>query len=426
MLPEGKIAGVRVTGSGGRLIGQALEASFENEFKAITRGISALHPETQTIFEMGGETSKFIRLEAGDEARCAGIADYQTNGDCAAGTGSFMDQQASRLLYDIEDVGDIVLDAGKAASIAGRCSVFAKSDMIHAQQKGYEPPEVLRGLCDAVMRNFKGTIAKGKVVEAPIAFIGGVAANKGAVQALEEAFSLDEDELFVPEFHASLGRRRRRADRGRLRGRAGRASARSTPAGCRPPTSRSPSRSPWTRSCCCATWPRPFEFADDGAVVDAYMGIDIGSVSTNLVVIDPEGRVIKEIYTKTDARPVEVVSKGLTDIDDELGARLNLLGVGTTGSGRELIGELCGADIITDEITAHKTGRRLHQPQDRPPGGHDLRDRRPGLQVHQPAGRHRRRLRHERGLRRRHGLVPRGAGREARHQHHRTSSRSWR
>ncbi|HEY5386439.1 MAG TPA: BadF/BadG/BcrA/BcrD ATPase family protein, partial [Thermoleophilia bacterium] len=151
-LPDGRIAGVRVTGSGGRLIGQALEASFENEFKAITRGIASIHPETHTIFEMGGETSKFIRLEATDQAGCAGIADYQTNGDCAAGTGSFMDQQASRLLYDIEDVGDIVLDAGKAASIAGRCSVFAKSDMIHAQQKGYEPPEVLRGLCDAVMR----------------------------------------------------------------------------------------------------------------------------------------------------------------------------------------------------------------------------------------------------------------------------------
>ena len=203
-LPEGAIRGARVTGSGGRLVSPALDAAFENEFKAITRGIAALHPETQTIFEMGGETSKFIRLEASDLG-CAGITDYQTNGDCAAGTGSFMDQQASRLLYDIEDVGDIVLDAGKAASIAGRCSVFAKSDMIHAQQKGYQPPEVLRGLCDAVMRNFKGTIAKGKVVEPPVAFIGGVAANDGAVRSLRESFGLEDGQLFIPEYHASMG-----------------------------------------------------------------------------------------------------------------------------------------------------------------------------------------------------------------------------
>ena len=204
VLPQGSIHGARVTGSGGRLVSGALDAAFENEFKAITRGISALHPETQTIFEMGGETSKFIRLEASDLG-CAGIVDYQTNGDCAAGTGSFMDQQASRLLYDIEDVGDIVLGAAKPASIAGRCSVFAKSDMIHAQQKGYEPPEVLRGLCDAVMRNFKGTIAKGKVIEPPVAFIGGVAANQGAVRSLREAFALDDGQLFIPEYHASIG-----------------------------------------------------------------------------------------------------------------------------------------------------------------------------------------------------------------------------
>jgi predicted CoA-substrate-specific enzyme activase len=351
VLPDGKMAGVRVTGSGGRLISQALEASFENEFKAITRGISALHPETQTIFEMGGETSKFIRLEKGEEVRCAGIADYQTNGDCAAGTGSFMDQQASRLLYDIEDVGDIVLDAGKAASIA----VFAKSDMIHAQQKGYEPPEVLRGLCDAVMRNFKGTIAKGKIVQPPIAFIGGVAANKGAVQALQEAFDLGQGDLFVPEFHASLGAvgaALMEADFEDARASLGTLDASRLPA----------ADFPVTEPLCMdkvvllRDMAQSFDFGANGVVVDAYLGIDIGSVSTNLVVVDGEGRVIKEIYTKTDARPVEVVTKGLTDIHAEIGARINLLGVGTTGSGRELIGELCGADIITDEITAHKTG----------------------------------------------------------------------
>ncbi|MCX6907986.1 MAG: acyl-CoA dehydratase activase, partial [Verrucomicrobia bacterium] len=321
-----------------------------------TRGISALNPETQTIFEMGGETSKFIRLDKGDHLLCAGIADYQMNGDCAAGTGSFMDQQASRLLYDIEDVGDIVLGAGKAASIAGRCSVFAKSDMIHAQQKGYEPPEVLRGLCDAVMRNFKGTIAKGKVIEPPVAFIGGVAANDGAVQSLREAFGLDDGQLFIPEFHASMGAIGAALIEADLE------SARGDAVGAldidRLPAADFPVTEPLSmdRVVLLRDMARPFDFADGDAVIDVYMGIDIGSVSTNLVVIDDDGAVVKEIYTKTDARPVEVVAKGLADIQAEIGHRINLLGVGTTGSGRELIGELTGADIITDEITAHKTG----------------------------------------------------------------------
>ncbi len=196
---------MRATGTGGRLVGRILDIPYENEFKAIARAIGALHPDVTTVFEMGGETSKFIRLETDQASGRVGIADYGTNGDCAAGTGSFMDQQANRLLYDIEDVGGIVQGAGKAASIAGRCSVFAKSDMIHAQQKGYQPPEVLKGLCNAVVRNYRGTITKGKEIGELVAFIGGVAANSGAVEALREAFETTADHLIIPAYYAWMG-----------------------------------------------------------------------------------------------------------------------------------------------------------------------------------------------------------------------------
>jgi len=355
VVPAGDVAGVRVTGSAGRLIGQALEAPYENEFKAISRGLSALHPEVVTIFEMGGETSKFIRLESDCDLGRVGIADYQTNGDCAAGTGSFMDQQASRLLYDIEDVGDVVLDAGKAAGIAGRCSVFAKSDMIHAQQKGYQPPEVLRGLCDAVIRNFRGSITKGKLIEPPVAFIGGVAANKGAVQAMREAFDLSDGQLFVPALYAWMGAvgaalieaevaERSQAEAASL-------DVAGLPQGGFPVTD----RLSMDDVLLLRDRDERAEVPADGAT-DCYLGIDVGSVSTNLVLIDAETRVVEEIYVKTDARPVEVVDKALHDIRGKYGDRVRVRGVGTTGSGRELIGELTGADIVTDEITAHKTG----------------------------------------------------------------------
>jgi len=354
VLPEEAIAGIRVTGSGGRLISQALHASFENEFKAIARGLAALHPDVITVFEMGGETSKYIRLDTDATSGRVGIADYQTNGDCAAGTGSFMDQQASRLLYDIEDVGGVVLEAGKAASIAGRCSVFAKSDMIHAQQKGYQPPEVLKGLCDAVIRNFKGSITKGKRVDAPIAFIGGVAANEGAVQAVRDAFELTDGQLLIPDLYAwmgAVGAALIEADE------AAGERDRVTFALDSLPPAEFPFAEPLVmdRVLLLRDLAKPYELPAEG-VIDVYLGIDVGSVSTNLVVTDEHGEVIKAIYTKTDARPVEVVNKGLAEIRDELGDRIRVIGAGTTGSGRELIGELCGADLITDEITAHKTG----------------------------------------------------------------------
>jgi predicted CoA-substrate-specific enzyme activase len=358
VVPRAGVDGVRVTGSGGRPIAQALEATYENEFKAIARGLAGLHPDVVTVFEMGGETSKFIRLDTDDTTGRTGIADYQTNGDCAAGTGSFMDQQASRLLYEIEEVGDIVVAAGRAANIAGRCSVFAKSDMIHAQQKGYQPPEVLKGLCDAVIRNYKGTITKGKLIQPPVAFIGGVAANKGAVQAVRDAFELSDGQLFVPDLHAWMGA----AGAALIEADESAAQASQTssvdfdPA--RLPAAEFPTMEPLSmeRVLLLRDLARPYEFPGDGAVIDTFLGIDIGSVSTNLVVLDQAGEVVKAIYVKTQARPVEVVNAGLAEIRDEIGERIRVLGVGTTGSGRELIGELCGADLITDEITAHKTG----------------------------------------------------------------------
>src|SRR5260370_25149008 len=190
---------MRVTGSGSRTIAKVLGLFFENEFKAIARMIAAFYPEVRTIFELGGENAKYIHLENG------GIQDYDRSGECAAGTGSFLDQQALRMQYSVEEVGGLVCEATCAARIAGRCSVFAKSDMIHAQQKAYSPAEILRGLCDAVARNFKSSIVRGRPVAPAVALIGAVSQNAGVVRALREAFSLSPEQLFVPAEYAWCG-----------------------------------------------------------------------------------------------------------------------------------------------------------------------------------------------------------------------------
>ena len=204
-LSEENVEGIRVTGSGSQLIAKILGIYFENEFRAIAKGVRTFNPEVRTIFEIGGESSKYLRLDPEAMGKHLGIVDYQTSGECAAGTGSFIDQQATRLLYSIEEVGPAACGASCAARIAGRCSVFAKTDMIHAQQKGYSTEQILRGLCDAVARNFKSSIVKGRAVVAPVAFIGGVALNAGISNALREAFKLGENDLVVPGLYAWLG-----------------------------------------------------------------------------------------------------------------------------------------------------------------------------------------------------------------------------
>ena len=356
-IPEDRIEGLRVTGSGSQLIARILDTCSENEFRAVAKGVRALYPEVRTIFEMGGESSKYLRLEPSSDSRYLGILDYQSSGDCAAGTGSFIDQQASRLLYSVEEVGAAACAASCAARVAGRCSVFAKTDMIHAQQKGYSTDQILRGLCDAVARNFKSSIVRGRPVIPPVLFIGAVALNEGVRNALREAFKLQVSDFIVPTLNCWLGalgaamfeaealQKRPFHNIEALRQHV---SAKQTFAFNDPLTMQSVvllrDR---------ALRPPPPAV---GSKVEAYLGIDIGSVSTNLVVIDAADNLLKEIYVPTSGRPIEVVNSGLQEIRSEFGDGLDIRGVGTTGSGRELIGELVGADTVNDEITAHKTG----------------------------------------------------------------------
>ncbi len=360
MVPEPAIGSIRFTGSGGRTIARAFDAPFENEFRALARSMRALYPEVRTVFEMGGENSKYMRLGQSHGADNLGILDYQSSTECAAGTGSFIDQQASRLLYEVEDVGAAAQAASCGARVAGRCSVFAKSDMIHAQQKGFTADQILRGLCEAVARNFKSSIVKGRHVPTPVAMVGGVASNVGVRDALREAFKLKESEFFVPELHCwmpALGASMLAAE-GKTNGNGWRASHSALVPGSNVASDEIPTAEPLSLQNVALLRAKatPFVFPASGVRVETYVGIDVGSVSTNLVVIDGDGHLMKEIYVPTAGRPVEVVAAGLREINAELGSKINVRGLGTTGSGRELIGEFTGADSVNDEITAHKTG----------------------------------------------------------------------
>ena len=348
IVPEVAVEGMRVTGSGSRTIAKVLGLFFENEFKAMARMIGTFYPDVRTVFEIGGESSKYIRLEN------SSILDYDRSGECAAGTGSFLDQQALRMQYSVEDVGNVVCTASCAARIAGRCSVFAKSDMIHAQQKGYSPAEILRGLCDAVARNYKSSIVKGRPVQAPVVLVGAVSQNAGVTGALREAFSLAKGDLIVPPEFAwcgAIGTAMLEAEEPHKRSileihRLNQHDTVDSVQDTRPLSSENVVQ----------LREKVGLYSAPSTLIPAYLGLDIGSVSTNVVVIDEFGTVIHDVYLRTAGRPIEAVQQGLGEVEKLWGDRLQVLGVGTTGSGRELIAEFVGADVVNDEITAHKTG----------------------------------------------------------------------
>ncbi|MCD5383371.1 acyl-CoA dehydratase activase [candidate division WOR-3 bacterium] len=194
---HGEIKGVGTTGSARQIAGILVKADvIKNEIIAHAIGTLNFIPEVRTIIDIGGQDSKIIILRDGIPI------DFSMNTVCAAGTGSFLDHQADRLGIPIEEFGEYALRAETKVNIAGRCTVFAESDMVHKQQLGFSKEDIINGLCQAIVRNYLNNVAKSKEILAPIVFQGGVAANKGVVKAFYEEL---ETKVIVPQYYDVMG-----------------------------------------------------------------------------------------------------------------------------------------------------------------------------------------------------------------------------
>lgn len=195
--PRIHIAGVGTTGSARHLAGIMVGADVvKNEITAHAVAASRFVPGVRTVIEIGGQDSKIICLKDGI------VTDFAMNTVCAAGTGSFLDQQAARLGIPVEKFGELASQATAPVRIAGRCSVFAESDMIHKQQMGHSLSDIIAGLCEALARNYLNNVGKGKDIATPIVFQGGVAANAGMRSAFAKAL---EKEIIIPEYFNVMG-----------------------------------------------------------------------------------------------------------------------------------------------------------------------------------------------------------------------------
>ena len=197
-LPAGvEISGVATTGSARYLAGVIVNADLvKNEITSHATASLFYFPDVQTILEIGGQDSKIIIVRDGI------VTDFGMNTVCAAGTGSFLDHQALRLNMTIEDFGKRAMESKASVRIAGRCTVFAESDMIHKQQIGHKTEDILYGLCQALVRNYVNNVALGKEIKSPIVFQGGVAFNQAIVKAFREELEAD---IIVPPHHELMG-----------------------------------------------------------------------------------------------------------------------------------------------------------------------------------------------------------------------------
>lgn len=338
---------------------------------AIMKAAHVHHDALGGILFVGGEKFGLIRFDA-----AGNYLAFKSNTSCAAGTGSFLDQQAGRLgLSGIDELSRIAFEnSGPIPEIASRCAVFAKTDLIHAQQEGYSLAQICDGLCLGLAKNIVDTLFDGDAVDGPILFAGGVSRNRAVVRHIQTlvnqdvvtaachygasgaALNLLEELLIKDRMHI------RSADEIILPKRIAKKSF-------YPPLALKHSRYPAFDSV-------SSRLRDDveidlyeplqGSAIKAFLGIDVGSTSTKAVLLGSSGKVLSGFYTRTAGRPVAALQKILAAIHATLvehGTSLSITGAATTGSGRKFVGKIIGADLVLDEITAHARAAVQLDPQ---------------------------------------------------------------
>ncbi|WP_378955180.1 acyl-CoA dehydratase activase [Pelosinus sp. sgz500959] len=330
-----------------------------NEVTVLIEGAFASNPSLQTIIELGAQKAKFItNLSAQDKTHIK----FSMNSSCSAGTGSFLEEQVSRLGISLYEYSNYTEKATTIPRIAGRCSVFSKTDMIHHQQEGVKTEDILLGLAYALVRNFKANVVQKSTVVPPVMLVGGVVHNKGVIKALKDVFHLKDGDILIPENFdrvsalgaAQLGSAKKHVvTLEELKSAVGLSHKSSTQEDGYPalyPFGKNESSN--KHNCKTST-----------KIYEGYLGIDIGSTSTNLVLIDDEKNVVAYRYLRTKGNPRQVVRDGIDSLQEEFEHRLTIKGMGTTGSGRYLVGNELGAALIVDEITAQAKGAVEDDPE---------------------------------------------------------------
>ena len=337
-----------VTGSGAALLSEYIPnlEVFET-VPALVQGAELLMPSASSLIGIGGQNACFI----------AGIGEgkvpsFSVNESCASGTGSFFEDQMERLGLKIEDYSAMTERAKSIPRLSGRCAVFAKTDIIHRQQEGVPTEDILLGLCYAMVRSYKAAIVRDLSVKKPVALAGGVVYNKGVMRALKDVFELSDDELLYSDdslYIQAIGaaceaiyRKKEQASLTELRD-ALNSEGKTDPL---PVLNTLPKVT--YRDYVKVEEPK---YNADGSI-NCFLGIDVGSTSTNLVLIDEDERLIDYQYLRTRGDSKGAVQEGLDALKEKYGDLLNILRIGVTGSGRNMIAKWINAETVRDEITA--------------------------------------------------------------------------
>ena len=346
---EAESLSIAVVGAMSHLLNLPADCHIDEE-KAIEEGASLVAATAQSIIQIGAQKTRYF------EKTNHGTWEVRQNSNCSAGTGAFFEEQATRLQIPLEKISDEVAKAKTIPQIAGRCSVFSKTDMIHHMQEGVTTPDILNGLCYALVRNYKSSILHNKPVATPVYLAGGIMKNKGVLQAILDLLGLSDGDYILDEnseYLAAIGGAQAAHNQYSI----------SELIACIRQETQSLEASNLTPLYLYtneADSPA-FNIVPLLAGEETFLGIDIGSTSINFVLLNSKREVVYYSYVKTLGKPLDIVNAEMAKLKDKL-PDVNIAKIAVTGSGREYIGKEIGADLVINEISAQTEGAVMHYP----------------------------------------------------------------
>lgn len=362
---------IAITGTHANIL--AIKGGIEptDHVSAEVAGANHLFGKVDHILHIGGASLMLISLD--DKGN---LLKLTTNSVCAAGTGSFLDEQSVRLGISHNDT-NAIQPIESPPPIATRCAVFAKTDLIHRQQEGFSKQALWCGLCKGMSNTAIQTLLKGREINGVIALTGGVMANPSMVHYLKDALKKN---VVVSEYSPLCGAIGATivGERYPLLSVLYRLTAsddkpyetEKSIKKSRPPLLLKHSSRPTFSAI--KEWKDQYENeirlhieSGVGQTLTGFMGIDIGSTSTKAVIIGSDNKILLDVYRRTEGDPVSACKKlmaGVKEAEEKAQVRFDIQGLGTTGSGRRIAGMILGADVIVNEITAHVKGAVMVDP----------------------------------------------------------------
>ena len=371
-----------ITGSGGSNVGRLCGAKFVQEVNAVSMAVEKLHPEVNSVIELGGQDAKIIVFkpdaESGRKKKIPSM-----NDKCAGGTGAVIDKINAKLKLPPDELCNAGHTGLKLHPVAGKCGVFAETDINSLQKMGVPANELMASLFESIIQQNLSVLTRGHTLMPHVMLLGG---PNTYIKGMQEAWRANippiwaernvelppcadpADLIIVPnnaQYYAALGAAEFGKDEddhvGRYKGteqlqwyiEVGRKEEKKKAGGS------GLSKNTEELDAFKAKY-RPEKFVpptlQPGTTVRAYMGIDGGSTSSKAVLLDEKAEIVAKVYQLSKGNPIEDTKDLFADLKAQIeaqGATLEILGIGTTGYAKDILKDVLRADAAIVETVAH-------------------------------------------------------------------------